>query len=260
MSKPCRAASCELCYAFAQDGALQYDLYAEASMASKVRFIVKANLIWNCLEKDGGKYRLELRLEDINLSRISEGGLPEKMAAPATSMSAQVTMTERGKVLIFKPEADYPASHPVMLVLKAVIQTLPRLPAGPVSEGDTWAEQEVVSPLLLMSATGPTRVLERFECEAEKVPWLFSSDAVLDLSSKTSSLLTDNEEIAVYGSGKGKMIFSVSKQRIKAITHQSEAIITFKTHPTLGDGAGERSVKYMMRLSMNLINKRSTKK
>ena len=235
----------QLRYCFEAGRPLHYELEAQASLASVTSIGVRGRLTLRCLGREGDRFALEASLRDLVVRR--NGKQIRRAAAHGTEATVRFDISERGETTVREPASPAQSQDPAIMVLEALLDALPRLPAGPVGENDSWVTQssEAVAPFIA-EQSGP--MLVRYKCSVQDVPILFGGP-VLSLSSSFDSDSGGGASgPGVSGRGRGKVVFCADGCTMKSLVHETLTLVTLPGHDA---GAGKAT--YRLRLSVNLV-------
>ncbi len=231
---------------------MHYDLHVEASLLPDIAFSARGEAIWRCLKREPGESDLKITLRDLVVTR-DRAPVPQK--TPRQSEAAiRFRMSDRGDIVVAGQEADNHGANPAKMLLEALLDAVPRLPASPIGENDGWTAQsrEAATGLLQQEAN---QVLVRYECVAEEVPILFGV-VVLSLSSSfESEAHNDSSEPRISGRGEGRIVLCPDDCTIKSLVHETWAVIALPQSPGQERTDAPRA-SYRMRLALNLIEER----
>ena len=239
----------QLRYCFHEAKLLRYDLLVEASLLPDIAFSARGEVIWRCLKHEPGEFDLKITLRDLVVTR-DQAPVPQEASSQNYAV-IRFRMSEQGDILIADQEAGNYGANPAKMVLEALLDAVPRLPASPIGKNDGWtAQSRVAAPQLLQQETN--QVLVRYECVVEEVPILFGG-VVLSLSSSFESDNQNNaSEPRISGRGEGRIVLRPDDCTIKSLVHETQAVIVLPQSPGQGKTDARRA-SYRMKLALNLI-------
>jgi len=261
-------------YRFNEAKPLHYDLRAEASLGPDIAFNARGEAIWRCLKQEPGGFDLLITLRDLV---VTGAQTPTPIYHPfeETSSETQATirfrMSEQGDISVTDQEArDYDAC-PARMVIEALLDAVPRLPASPIGENDSWAAQSREVATLFPPGEGDV-MLVRYECVVEEVPIRFGG-VVLSLSSSFESESHTDEsdtresdtresdtresdtrawEPPISGHGKGRIVLSPQDGTIKSLVHETWATVA-RPQPQNGPKDSVRRTTHRMKIALDLV-------
>jgi hypothetical protein len=235
----------QLHYCFEEGKALHYELEAQASLVSVTEIAVRGHLTFRCFKHEGDRFVLEGSLRDLVVTR--NGKKIGHGAAHGTQATVRFEISQRGEIAVREPASDTQPQNPAKMVLEALIDSLPRLPAGPVCQNDSWTAQseEAAAPFIVEHGG---QMLVRYKCSVEEIPILFGGPVVGLSSSFESEAGSGASGPGVSGRGKGRVVFCSDGCTIKSLVHETLARVTSPEHHE-----GSRRATYRMRLSVKLV-------
>jgi len=239
------AQTAQLHYCFEEGRPLHYELEAQASLVSVTSIAVRGHLTLRCLGHEGDHFALEASLRDFVVTR--NGKKIGHGAAHGTQATVQFEISERGETTVREPASGAQPQNTANMVLESLLETLPRLPAGPVGENDSWITQskEPAAPFI---AEQSGQLLVRYRCSVEEVPILFGGPVVGLSSSFEGEAESGASSPGVAGRGKGRVVLCSDGCTIKSLVYETLARVTSPEHHE-----GSRKATYRMRLSVNLV-------
>ena len=252
-------------YQFDEAKPLHYDLRAEASVSPDIAFNAQGEAIWRCLKQEPGGFSLEITLRDLVVtSAQTPTPIYQPFEEPSSETQATVRfrMSEQGDISVTDQEAgDYDAS-PARMIIEALLDAVPRLPASPIRKNDSWAAQSREVATQFPEQEG-VPMLVRYECVVEEVPVRFGG-VVISLSSSFESESPTKESDtrtgeppsthteAISGHGKGRIVFSPQDGTIKSFVHETWATVV-RPQPQNGAKESVRRTTHRMKLALDLI-------
>jgi len=236
-------------YCFDEAKLLRYDLRVEASLLPDIAFSARGEVIWSCLKHGPGEFDLKITLRDLVVTG-DRASAPQE-ASSQNHAAIRFRMSEQGDILVADQKAGNYGASPAKMVLEALLDAVPRLPASPIGENDGWtAQSRVVATQLLQQEAN--QVLVRYECLVEEVPILFGG-VVLSLSSSFDSDAQNNVSAPrISGQGKGRIVLCPDDCTIKSLVHETRAVVVLPQSSEQGKTDARRA-SYRMKLALNLI-------
>ncbi|MBN2208875.1 MAG: hypothetical protein JW759_06240 [Candidatus Coatesbacteria bacterium] len=241
-------------YQFNEAKPLHYALRAEASLGPDIAFNARGETIWRCLKREPGGFDLEITLRDLVLTG-TQTPIREETSSE-TQATIRFKMSGLGDISVTDQEArDYDAC-PARMVIEALLDAVPRLPASPIGENDSWTAQSREVATQFPELEGGA-MLVRYECVVEEVPIRFGG-VVLSLSSSFESESHADEsdtrawEPPISGHGKGRIVLSPQDGKIRSLVHETWATVV---RPQVQGGAKESVSRttHRMKIALDLI-------
>ena len=264
-------------YRFDEAKPLHYDLRAEATFSPDIAFNARGEAIWRCLKQEPGGFDLLITLRDLVVTGAQTPTPiyhPFEEPSSETQATIRFRMSEQGDISVTDQEAgDYDAC-PARMIIEALLDAVPRLPASPIGENDSWAAQSREVATQFPELEGGA-MLVRYECVVEEVPVRFGG-VVLSLSSSfeseshtngsdtresdTRALEPPSTHIeAISGHGKGRIVLSPQDGTIKSLVHETWATVA-QPQPQNGAKDSVRRTTHRMKIALDLIEQPDTAK
>jgi len=236
-------------YCFDEAKLLRYDLRVEASLLPDIAFNARGEVMWRCLKHESGEFDLKITLRNLVVTRDEAEVLQE--ASGQNRAAIRFRMSERGDVQFAEEDADNSGASPAKMVLEALLDAVPRLPASPIGEKDGWTAQSSVLGTQLVQQD-VNRVLVRYKSLVEEVPILFGGVVISLSSSFESDDQSDSAEPRISGGGKGRIVLCPDNCTINSLVHETRAVILLSQAPAKGK-TDVRRASYRMKIALNLI-------
>ena len=256
-------------YQFNEAKPLYYDLRAEATFSPDITFNARGVAIWRCLKQEPGGFSLEITLRDLVVTKDQTPTpiyQPFEEPSSETQATIRFRMSEQGDISVTDQEAgDYDAS-PARMIIEALLDAVPRLPASPIRKNDSWAAQSREVATQFPEQEGGA-MLVRYECVVEEVPIQFGG-VVLSLSSSFESESGANGsdtresdtresgsrawEPPISGHGKGRIVLSPQDGTIRSFVHETWATVV-RPQPQNGAKDSVRRTTHRMKIALDLI-------
>lgn len=189
---------------------------------------------------------MELALQGLDLTHNSI--LISDSSGKSSLPSIRFRMTEHGEIVIVEREAKGDVGGTALQILEAVLDSLPRLPATEIREGDSWVGlSDLSTGLTANSGIDPGRV--EYRCTVKDIPLLFGGVALSLSSTFDGEMGAGQSRAHISGKGNGSLVFRDDDCTIERMEHRTRAIISW---PDIGNNGSNRTSIYNMDLSLIL--------